>query len=322
MVRSRSAGGNFPDLTPEPLTMRIGYPCLNYSLPCRGNLTFKLRGFTRERLLTTVASNLACLEQILAFNVEQGLGFFRITSDLVPFASHPICDVDWSTHFDAEFARIGQFVIRHDLRISMHPDQYTLLNSPDEEVVQRSIRELEYHAEVLDRMNLDAAARIQIHVGGVYGNREEALQRFVTQYERLPDTIRRRLVIENDDRLFCLAECVELHARTGVPVLFDVFHHAILHRGEPVRDALASAAATWRTEDGPLMVDYSSQQPAGRVGKHADTLDPLDFTGFLRAARGLECDVMLEIKDKEQSALRAVEIYRRESSRQKRKAKS
>jgi UV DNA damage endonuclease len=297
--------------------MRIGYPCLNRSLDCRNNHSFKLASYSEERLVETVAANLQCLESILKFNVERSLLFFRISSDLIPFASHPICRFDWASHFARDLSRIGSLIKRSGIRISMHPDQFTLLNSRDDRIVERSVLELEYHAEILDRMKLDGTEKIQIHVGGVYGEREQALKRFVQRYAHLPLRVKRRLVIENDDRLYPLADCMDLHFQMGVPVLFDVFHHCILNFGEPAREALELAATTWSEQDGPPMVDYSSQYASERKGRHAESLDDYDFAHFLETAQGIDCDGMLEIKDKERSALRAMEIYHKESSRKR-----
>jgi len=152
-------------------------------------------------------------------------------------------------------------------------------------------------------------------VGGVYGEREQALKRFVQRYEKLSSRLRKRLVVENDDRLYPLADCMDLHFQAGVPVLFDVFHHHILNFGESVKEAMELSGTTWSEKDGPPMVDYSSQYAGERKGRHAESLDDDDFAHFLETAQGIDCDVMLEIKDKERSALRAVEIYQRESSR-------
>jgi UV DNA damage endonuclease len=170
------------------------------------------------------------------------------------------------------------------------------------------MHELEYHALVLDLMGLPASAKVQIHVGGVYGDKPAAVSRFVERYQRLRSAVRRRLVVENDDRCYTVADCLEVHRLTRIPVLFDVFHHSVNSSGETTRAALRRCAATWRRADGPLMVDYSSQEPGQRRGRHAEHIDARDFRRFLTAARGVECDVMLEIKDKEKSAPEALAL--------------
>ena len=289
--------------------MRIGYPCVNESLDCSSSSTFRLASYSDSRLEQAVANNLACLQRILEFNVANGLLFFRISSAIVPFGSHPINAFPWQTRFAAEFQAIGAYIRAHNMRVSLHPDQFVVLNSPDAAIVARSVAELVYQGTMLDLMELDSTAKLQIHVGGLYGDREGAMARFAATYRLLPENVRRRVVIENDDRLFSLQDCLQLHAAVGIPILFDTFHHECLNHGESMAEALRLAAATWDpTLDGVPLLDYSSQQPNERKGKHATTLNDDLFSELLPHLRGLNADIMLEIKDKEASALRACAI--------------
>lgn len=287
--------------------MKIGYPCINRSIGCTTNSTFRLANYSKKRFRETTANNLECLRKILEYNAKHGLLFFRISSDLIPFASHPVCDVKWRKELKKELEDIGAFVKQHDMRISMHPDQFVLINSPDADIVKKSVAELKYHAEVLDAMGLDQTAKIQIHAGGVYGDKPKATERFIRRYRKLPLRIRRRLVIENDDRLFSLKDCLGICGKIKIPVLFDVFHHSILNQGESVPDALKKASKTWGKKDGVMMADYSSQEPGRRPGTHAEHIDLKDFRKFLKNSKGILMDVMLEIKDKEKSALKAIQ---------------
>ncbi|WP_324672092.1 UV DNA damage repair endonuclease UvsE [Hymenobacter sp. GOD-10R] len=291
--------------------MRIGYPCVNETLDCTSATTFRLASYNDERLVQTVANNLACLQRILEYNVERGLLFFRISSGIVPFGSHPINTFPWQHRFVAEFRQIGDYIKANNMRVSLHPDQFVVLNSPDEGIVQRSISELVYQGSMLDLMELDSTAKLQIHVGGLYGDRDLAISRFIATYQTLPEAVRVRLVIENDDRLFSLQDCLRVHEAVGIPILFDNFHHECLNHGEPMAEALQLASNTWHpTHDGPLMMDYSSQQLGERKGKHTSSLEEDLFREFLPNVGDLEPDIMLEIKDKEASALRAVAILR------------
>lgn len=287
--------------------MKIGYPCLNRSLGCTPGHTFRLASYSPARLAETVLLNLDCLGRQLEYNREHGLLFLRITSDLVPFASHPVCDFPWHEEFAARFAALGKLIRRSSMRISMHPDQFTLINSPNEDIFRRSVAELAYHARILDLLGLDNTARIQVHVGGLYNDKPVSIDRFCARFEQLPETVRRRLTVENDDRLYSVADCLMISRRTGVPVLFDSFHHQLHNRGEGTAAALAMAAATWKKGDGRPMVDYSSQKKGERAGSHAESIDLKDFARFITAVAGMDFDIMLEIKDKEKSALRARE---------------
>jgi UV DNA damage endonuclease len=288
--------------------MRIGYPCINRTIGCTASRTFRLSSYSEDRLRDTVRENLSCLEKILAYNKKHNLLFFRITSDLVPFASHPVCTFPWQEYFSGEFGQIGEYIRRNGFRISMHPDQFVLLNASDEGVLRRSIADLEYQVQVLDLMGLGNSAKVQVHVGGVYGNKPASMDRFVKQYSMLDPAIRSRLVIENDERLYMLSDCLAIHARTGIPVIMDSFHHALLNNGEQFSDLLKSVRQTWKGADGIPMADYSSQAPEKRTGAHAEHIVAGDFREFLMITRPADFDIMLEIKDKEKSALEALSI--------------
>jgi len=288
--------------------MRIGYPCINRTLECRSNRTFRLKSYSDERLKETVKNNLDCLSKILEFNAENNVLFFRITSDLVPFASHPVCRFPWQSHFEEKFKDVGDFVKSQGMRVSTHPGQYTVLNSRDMGVFERSVGELFYHCEVLDLMGLDLSAKVQIHVGGVYKDRELSRERFAERFCKLDDLIKRRLVIENDEKSYSLEDCLWVSDQTGVPVVFDLLHHRLKNNGESLKEAFEGFIPTWKERDGTPIVDYSTQDMGKRPGKHAESIDPLDFQEFLEATRQFDFDVMMEIKDKERSALRAIEL--------------
>lgn len=290
--------------------MKMGYPCINRTLGCVAAKTFRLRSYTLQRLDAAVHNNLDCLETILRFNVVHGMAFFRITSDLIPLASHPDLRPPWKARYVDRLTEIGRFVHEHGIRIDMHPGQYTLLNAKDDRIVQHAILDLSYHCDLLDLMQLDSSAKVQIHVGGVYGDRPASMERFVQTACTLPGPIRQRLVVENDERSYALGHCLEVAHRARIPMVLDVYHHHLFHHGEPLSDALASAAETWGRDDGLPIVDYSSPQPDGRFGRHAETLDNDAFAQFLEASRPHDFDLMLEIKDKETSALRAVDLAR------------
>lgn len=291
--------------------MKIGYPCINRSVGCTANCTFRLAGYSEERLISTVGNNLDCLLKILEYNLENGIMFFRMSSDIVPFASHPVCTFDWEAYFRERLQAIGGFIKKNKMRISMHPDQFVLLNSLKPDIIERSIAELDWHCRFLDALELDSSAKVQIHVGGLYGNRPEAIARFINAYNKLPENIRKRLVIENDDRLFSLSDCLGIHEATGIPILFDNFHHACNSNGMSYIEAWKSVKKTWKKSDGIPMSDYSSQESGAKKGKHAEHIDIKDFSSYLKEISSFDFDVMLEIKDKEKSAMEAIMAARK-----------
>jgi UV DNA damage endonuclease len=290
--------------------MKIGYPCINHSIGKQTVSTFRLSSYTEEKFMQCVNYNLATLVEILKFNIANNFMFFRISSDMIPFASHPICKFDWKEYFKSNLIKIGQLIKDHDIRISMHPDQFVLINSKSQEIVNNSIRELEYHTELLDLMKLDYSAKVQIHIGGVYGDKEKAKKQFISNYKTLLSAnIKKRLVIENDDHLYNLKDCIEIHEYIGIPILFDVFHHICFDNNLPLHIALQLSNNTWNhSKDGIMMIDYSNQELNQRKGKHSHTLDIKQFEKFILSVSNLDFDIILEIKDKEKSAKKAIEV--------------
>ena len=290
--------------------MRIGYPCINRTIDCTANSTFRLKSYSETRLKDSIKNNLLCLRKILQFNLEHRLLFFRISSDLVPFASHPINKFNWQTYFQEDFEEIGAFIIKNRMRISMHPDQFTLINSIKQEIFERSKKELIYHAEILDLMELDKSAKIQIHVGGAYGDKQKSIERFIERFDELDDSVVQRLVIENDDKLYDLNDCLKINAEIHIPILFDNFHNKLHNSATPTKhESFKLAMKTWNEKtDGLPMVDYSSKKDNGSPRQHAETINIEDFDLFLKQTMPFDFDLMLEIKDKEKSAIKAVEL--------------
>jgi len=132
--------------------------------------------------------------------------------------------------------------------------------------------------------------------------------RFIRRYEKLDTRIRNRLVIENDDRLYSFGDCICVFKETGIPILFDVFHHEIFNSGETLEEAFKPFVKTWRMKDGIPMVDYSSQEEGQRIGTHAGSIDIEKFRKFIIGTISFDFDVMLETKDKEKSAIEAANI--------------
>jgi UV DNA damage endonuclease len=199
----------------------------------------------------------------------------------------------------------------------MHPDQFIIINSNKDEIVEMSIAELEYHKQILEVMKLKNNAKIQFHIGGGYGNKKKSLERFIKVYKTLDEKIKDRLVIENDDRIYKIKDCLYLSEKIQIPILFDYFHHTIYNNNENIIHFLDSVFKTWKKDDGIPMVDYSSQKKSSKAGSHADTLDVKDFQIFIDITKQYDFDIMLEIKDKEKSAIKALKILKNDNRNKK-----
>lgn len=275
--------------------LRVGYACVNTQLPSSAR-TLRLANVTPERLRELIAANLDALEAILRWNIAHGILVFRLTSNVIPFGSHSANGLAWWDEFGERLADVGALMA--GMRISTHPGQYTVLSSERPEVVAAAVAELEYHDRLLGAFGLDRSHKVVLHAGPP--------DRFAAGFARLSDVAAGRLVLENDERRQ-LDEVLELAARLGTPVVFDAFHHTIAPSfpGEGVRDVVLRASETWGPGDGRQEVHFSTQEPGRRTGAHSETLDVDAFARFADDVGDLPLDCILEVKDKEASALRA-----------------
>lgn len=288
---------------------RIGYACINTSISATTNRTCKLENCTDERLRSLIKNNLSGLKEILVWNDFHNIYLYRISSVIIPFASHPVNKIEWWNEFKKQFDEIGRLIKNTRMRVSMHPGQFVNINSTNPEIVKLSFKDLEWHARFLDTLGVDTTNRLIIHVGGVYGNKPEAMRRFVDEYKNLPENIRSRLSLENDDKSYNVWDVLNISEQTGIPVIFDYLHHQINNAGtkrdEDIEGILKLCFSTWNKETGIPKIHYSSQKPGARPGSHADSINMDEFVEFYFKFINLNFDIMLETKDKEKSVLEA-----------------
>lgn len=246
---------------------------------------------------------------------------YRMSSDVAPYYTDP-SRPQFGRQLEEcqeQLAVLGAKARRYNIRLSTHPGQYVVLNSLQEGVYQAAVRDLEYHSDMLDMMGMPDSAKMILHVGGVYGDREAAISRFIGRYHRLSDRVRARLVVENDDKSYPIHDVLRVHQETGAPVVFDVLHHRVLNpQTVPEDEALSAALATWPEQQVPK-IHYSDAREERRQvkrkgqiveveparGQHADYIKPAAFAEFLRRYRDLrDFDIMLEAKAKDLALFR------------------
>ncbi|WP_423189785.1 UV DNA damage repair endonuclease UvsE [Alkalibacterium sp. f15] len=289
--------------------MNIGYACITKGLADAKYKTCRKINATEENLKLLIEHNLNVLEKMIEYNHQAGIKLFRISSDIIPFGSDFVVnDLDWPTLFEPLFTRIGEKIRRYGIRVSMHPGQYTVLNSPIKGVVDRAIDDLNYHTLFLDSLGVGSESKIILHVGGVYNDKEAAIDRFTQAYEQLDRKIKDRLIIENDDRSYTIQDVLTVSKRTGAPVVYDNLHNALNSEDETYPDSywIKLAKKTWKNKDGRPKVHYSQQQLIGREGSHSQFIRIDEFMAFYRDVESCDVDIMLEVKDKNLSAVKCL----------------
>ncbi len=287
----------------------LGYACTNVTLGCTTGRTLRLANLTEERAAAVIAENLATLQNVLRWNVSQGIRFFRVSSAVVPLASHEAFPLDWQTLFASELADIRGFVAENGVRLSMHPGQYTVLNAPRPEVVRAAVKELEYHAAFLNAVD-PAQGTMTLHVGGAYGDRAASLARFAEAFTLLSPNAQYRLTLENDDRTFSAGEVLGLCEQLGVPMIFDFFHHKLNPTYETwdaqLVPLLKRVVATW----GERVPKLHLSSPRDFTTAHADYVEAVDLAQAVDALATFggdrPYDLMLEAKLKEVALLELV----------------
>ncbi len=303
---------------PDLLTPRIRNVRLGFAVKVLSGGGLPSHDTRRWRSAPHLRVSLERLGAILERCDELDVRFYRMATALAPYASHPDLPSFRAQPAEcaAELAATGERARALGIRLTTHPGQYTVLNSERAEVRRAAAEELEVQAELMDGMGLGPESVVVLHVGGAAGGRDAALDRFEAGFATLSDRARARLVLENDDRSFALADVLELARRIGRPVVWDVLHHHC-HDPEriPDREALALALATWPEGVTPK-VHWSSPRTnaetrGGRLvlpqlRAHADLVDPIGFERYLaETAAGLrDHDVMLEAKAKDLALLR------------------
>ncbi|HEU5103390.1 MAG TPA: UV DNA damage repair endonuclease UvsE [Roseiflexaceae bacterium] len=278
--------------------------------------------------------SLLYLDAIISYLADMQISMYRMSSDLAPYVTHPDLPQFHGQIAEcaSELAAIGARARALDIRLSFHPSQFILLNSPDPAIEQKSVADLSAQAHMLDAMGLGPEAVVVTHVGGVYGDLVSGRERWMRAYERLPEHVRRRLVLENDDVRYSVADILRINERTGVPLVFDNLHHWCNDRDQIDQvAALAACLRTWPAGVRPK-IHFSSPRTELRLverrnpksGKaeqvqappiwsgHADYLNPFELITLMRGAAGLlPFDVMLECKQKDRALLRLREDLQR-----------
>lgn len=253
--------------------------------------------------LTALAkTNLNNSLRLLYHNKAHDIKVFRLTSKLIPLATHPITENwDWLKATAPELKRLGDYARENQFRISAHPDHFTLLNSPREEVTRASIHDLEYHHQVFEGMGLNSDAKLVMHVGGSYMSKEKSIQRFMNNYLRLPSYLKKRIVLENDDRIYTARDVLEICRELRMPMVLDIHHHCCNHNGENIQTLLPGIFATWNNEPLPPKIHISSPKDEKNFRYHADYVDSSFLLEFLDKAVTTEYnfDVMIEAKQKD-----------------------
>ncbi len=296
------------------MIIRLGYVAMTLELEdCSPSGTVTFAGYSRlpddearmYRLRKVTAKNLANTLRILRYNKAMDIKVYRLTSKLVPLATHPAtAGWDYAGDFRQEFLEIGSFIKENNFRVSAHPDHYTLINSSSGAVHGASLVDLDYHVKLFEAMGLeDYRYKLVMHVGGLYKDKPASIARFKENFVQLPDRIRKRIILENDDRSYSASDVLELCNELEIPMVLDVHHYNCVKDFISLEKLLPMVFQTWKDEPFKPKVHFSSPKSDKEFRSHADDIDFQEFYSFLKtaASAGRDFDIMLEAKNKDRA---------------------
>lgn len=262
-----------------------------------------------EKLYEVTKQNLLHTIRILHYNIAHEIPLYRLSSSIVPLATHPEVHFDYINTFKNFWTEMGELIKNYRLRVSFHPNQFTLFTSDKPHITANAVNNMTYHYNILDAMGIANSSYINIHIGGAYGNKENALLRFHENIKKLPIHIKQQMTLENDDKTYTASETLSVCQKERIPLVFDYHHHVANLCEEQLELLLPSIFATWEHTNEVPKVHISSPRSEKEFRAHSDYIDVSFIQPFFRIAKeiGQDFDVMIESKKKDLALLRLVE---------------
>jgi UV DNA damage endonuclease len=267
--------------------------------------TFNERGL--DYVSELALANASDIIRILEWNQKNGINFFRLSSAIIPWGDHiDLTQLKDYTTLKSKLREAGDFANKHNMRITSHPGPFVVLVSPKENVVTNSIADLELHGKIFDMMGLSQTPynKINIHCNGVYGDKQSAMDRFCTNFQRLSESVKNRLTVENDDKasMYSVNDLMYIHKKIGIPIVFDYHHHQFCTGDLTEQAALELAATSWPDGIRPV-VHYSESKAIHENNTKIKPQAHSDYINSLPNTYGNQVDVMCECKAKELAIL-------------------
>lgn len=307
----------------ENKTIQLGLCCLNIELREKKPTIFSSRRVTLktleekgiDNLKNKIINNLKDVLKMIQWNEDNGIKVFRLSSEIFPHYSNKKAE-NYTLDFAVDYLKeIGKKSKELNQRLTFHPGPYNCLGSPHDDVIEHTIRDLKYHADILDIMELDQNSVMVIHGGGIYKNKNKTIDRWCENYIKLPDNIKKRLVLENCEKNFSIEDCLKVSDIVNVPIVFDTHHYDCykkLHPNEKFKEPeyyIPKILETWNKRN--IKVKFHvSEQGVGKIGHHSDYVEILpEYLLEIPKKYGQSIDIMIEAKMKEKSIMKLYDKY-------------
>lgn len=293
------------------MKVRLGYACVtetldNITSSSQYTYTKYKEEHDKEKLDRIIKSNLEDLNKIIEYNIKNSIHFYRLSSKIIPLATKKEVNFDYITRYKKYYEIIAKKIASNNMRVDFHPDQYCVLNSINIDVVNNSRNILEYHYNILDILNIKNKILI-LHIGSNVFGKEKSLQRFINNYNKLPKYIQKTIVIENDDKVFNIDDCLYLNRQIGVKIVLD-YHHHICNSSTDFDKKIDKILMTWKEENPKIHFSSPKSKIKKEYRSHNDYINSDDFILFLEKLKkyNKNIDIMIEAKKKDEAMFRLI----------------
>ena len=295
------------------MKVRLGYACLSKAM---NNITtsstitytnYINKNYTVNKLLDVTKSNLDALKELLIYNVKNNIHFYRLTSKLVPLATHNKVSFDYIKPLADKYKEIGNIINENDMRVDTHPDQYAVLNSMDKKIIKNTFKILEYHYKVLKALKINNPIII-LHVGSSACGKKASITRFINNFNKLPEHIQKCITVENDDKIYNIKDVLNLCTKLNIPMVLDYHHYICNNDEEKIEDYIKEIMNTWKNINPKFHFSSPKSNLKKELRSHHDYINSDDFIKFINILKpyNKDVDIMLEAKAKDDAISRLV----------------
>lgn len=262
-----------------------------------------------DKLNKIIISNFVDLESILNYNIKNNIHFYRLTSKLIPLATHDKVEIEYINRYKNYYKKISDLINNNNIRVDTHPDQYCVLNSTNNDIVSSSISILKYHKNILKELNIKCSIII-LHVGSSVFGKDKSIKRFINNFNKLDDDLKNMIALENDDKIYNIKDVLGLCQKLKIPMVLDYHHYICNNDGEDLYEYIEEIFNTWNNTKIVPKIHFSS--PKNKTKKdmrsHHDYINVDDFIKFIESVKIIDrdFDVMLEAKMKDEALFRLV----------------
>ena len=292
------------------MKIRLGYACLPVGLNTTASSIMTYSYYKRLgkingdlKLNSIILSNLNSLEEILKYNIKNDIIFFRMTSNLIPLATHPSVEFEIFKKYDKYFKEIGNIIKNNNLRVDMHPDQFCVLNSINFDTVKTTISILEFYQNMFDAMKIKS--KLVLHVGGKTNGKKEGIKRFIDNFNLLNDELKHMIILENDDKVYNIRNVLKICNTLNIPMVLDYHHYKCNKSNEKIEDYIEKIFDTWDTIP---KIHFSSPKSKKEKRSHHEYIDVDEFIKFIEKIKFVDrdFDIMIEAKGKDDALFRLI----------------